>query len=68
MSTEIRRPTTAARYPLRMGVVWEYRWAHERGAHGMITVEEAEYFGYVRVVADPRYPASWLMRRQVESA
>lgn len=47
----------------------EYRWASETGAHGMATPDELVYFGFVyheregRRVCDPRYPGSWLMRR-----
>jgi hypothetical protein len=29
----------------------------------MITVEEAEWLGYVKVRQHPAYPSSWLMRR-----
>ena len=41
----------------------EYRWANESGLHGMISIAEAEYFGYVRWRQDPRFPDSWLMKR-----
>lgn len=43
----------------------EVRWATETGAHSMISVEEAEYFGYRKWREDPRYPGTWLMVRDV---
>ena len=41
----------------------EFRWASERCANGMPHPEELEYFGFEKVGRDPRYPGSWLMRR-----
>lgn len=42
----------------------EYRWAStEGGRHGMISVDEAEWMGWTKWRQDPRYPESWLMRR-----
>lgn len=43
--------------------ITEWRWANERGKQGLITVDEAEYFGYAKVAEHPMYPGSWLMRR-----
>lgn len=40
-----------------------FRWASVSGAQGMVTVDEAEWLGYVKVRKDPRFPGSWLMRR-----
>jgi hypothetical protein len=44
--------------------VIEYRWANERGAHGMATPEELEAEGYVRCKQHPFWPLSWLMVRE----
>lgn len=43
--------------------VYEFRWANEGGVHGMISVDEAEYFGWEKWRQDPRYRDSWIMRR-----
>lgn len=51
-----------------MATIIEYRWASETGMHSMITVDEAEYFGYEKMRPHPYYPKTWLMYRKVESA
>lgn len=47
-------------------LIWEFRWAEKEGRSGMISIEEALYFGYEKFRQHPFYPTSWLMRRIYE--
>jgi len=46
---------------------YEYRWAHKDGKLGMISVYEAEYFGYEKFYEHLNYPGTWMMRRNASS-
>lgn len=41
-----------------------YQWASVTGSHGMATMEELKAQGYVTVAESPRWPGSWLMKRE----
>ena len=41
-----------------------YRWADTRRRHGMLTMAMLERRGWVRVAPHPRFPGSWLMRKE----
>lgn len=47
---------------------YEYRWANIFGIGGMITIEEAEYFGYEKFEKHLQYDSSWLMRRRIHES
>ena len=44
-------------------MVMEFRWADDAGVLGLPHPEELEYFGYQRVTRHPRWPTTWLTRR-----